>query len=125
MSDTRVFDRPAAGRGFFEQLIRDHLDVGRPDSVSLIFNRRITSRTPGTFRTKVVTRGVDPQVNCYYKSSRMKQYFKEHRALRTETVICDTRDFGIGRRVTVENWRALWAVGDAANQRKHSAVSAG
>src|SRR5690242_6850806 len=62
VSDTRVFDRPAAGRGFFEQLIRDHLDVGRPDSVSLIFNRRITSRTPGTFRTKVVTRGVDPQV---------------------------------------------------------------
>jgi hypothetical protein len=52
-----VFDRPAAGRAFFEQLIRDHLDVGRPDSVSLIFNRRITSTTPGTFRTKVITKG--------------------------------------------------------------------
>jgi len=30
VSDTRVFDRPAAGRAFFEQVIRDHLDVGRP-----------------------------------------------------------------------------------------------
>ncbi|UGT92063.1 hypothetical protein [Mycobacterium ostraviense] len=27
ISDTRVFDRPAAGRSFFEQLIRDHLDI--------------------------------------------------------------------------------------------------
>ena len=124
ISDTRVFDRPAAGRAFFEQLIRDHLDVGRPDSVSLIFNRRITSKTPGTFRTKVITKEVDPQVNCYYKSSRMKQYFKEHRALRTETVICNPRDFGIGRRVTAENWRALRAVGDAANQRLCDAQAA-
>jgi hypothetical protein len=124
VSDTRVFDRPAAGRAFFEQLIRDHLDVGRPESVSLIFDRRITSKTPGTFRTKVVTKGVDPQVSCYYKSSRMKQYFKEHRALRTETVICDTRDFGIGRRVTVDNWKALRAVGETANQRLCDAQAA-
>jgi hypothetical protein len=54
----------------------------------------------------------------------MKQYFKEHRALRTETVICNTRDFGIGRRVTAENWTALRAVGDAANQRLCDAQAA-
>jgi hypothetical protein len=119
-----VFDRPAAGRAFFEQLIGDHLDVGRPQAVSLIFNRRVSSRTPGTFRTKVITKDVDPQLSCYYKSSRIKQYFKEHRALRTETVICDTRDFGIGRRVTAENWTALRAVGQAANQRLCDAQAA-
>ena len=34
ISDTRVFDRPAAGRSFFEQLIGDHLDIGRPDCVA-------------------------------------------------------------------------------------------
>jgi len=117
ISDTRVFDRPAAGRSFFEQLIGDHLDIGRPESVSLIFDRRIIATTPGGWRTKVITKGVDPQISCYYKSSRIKQYFKEQRALRTETVICNTRDFGIGRRVTAENWKALRAVGDAANQR--------
>jgi hypothetical protein len=33
VSDTRVFDRPAAGRAFFEGVIRDHLDVGRPCTV--------------------------------------------------------------------------------------------
>jgi hypothetical protein len=124
VSDTRVFDRPAAGRAFFEGVIRDHLDVGRPSSVALIFDRRVNARTPGGFRTKVVTRGVDPQLCCYYKSSRLKQYFKEHRALRTETVIGDTRDFGIGRRVNAENWHALRAVGEHANQRLCDAQAA-
>jgi len=110
VSDTRVFARPAAGRAFFEGVIRDHLDIGRPSQVALIFDRRITKQTPGTFRTKVITRGVDPQLVCCYKASRIKQYFKEHRALRTETVVGDTRDFGIGRRVNSDNWRALRAV---------------
>lgn len=117
VSDTRVFDRPQAGRAFFEGVIRDHLDVGRPDQVALVFDRKVNSRTPGTFRSKVVTRGVDPQLSCYYKSSRLKQYWKENRALRTETVICNTRDFGIGRRVNAENWHALVVVGEQANRR--------
>jgi hypothetical protein len=105
-------------------VIRDHLDIGRPAQVALIFDRRVTKQTPGTFRTKVVTKGVDPQLVCYYRSSRIKQYFKEHRALRTETVIGDTRDFGIGRRVTSDNWRALRAVGEQANRRLCDAQAA-
>jgi hypothetical protein len=124
VADTLVFDHPAAGRAFFEGLIRDHLDVGRPDMVALTFGRRINARTPGTFRTKVITEGVDPQLSCYYRSSRLKQYFKEHRALRTETVICDTHDFGIGRRVCLENWNALRAAGEHANQRLCDAETA-
>jgi hypothetical protein len=49
VSDTRVFARPQAGRAFFEGLIRDHLDVGRPSQVALLFDRTITRRTPGRF----------------------------------------------------------------------------
>lgn len=124
VSDTRVFDRPQAGRAWFEGVIRDHLDVGRPDQVTLIFQRPITRRTPGTFRTRVITKGVDPILCCYYKSSRIKQYFKEGRALRTETVIGNTRDFGIGRRVCAANWNALRAVGESANRRLTDAEAA-
>jgi hypothetical protein len=47
----------------------------------------------------------------------LKQYWKEGRALRTETVIGDTRDFGLGRRVCAKNWTALRAVGESANRR--------
>jgi hypothetical protein len=128
VSDTRVFDRPAAGRASFEGLIRDHLDLGRPDQVSLVFGRKVQPAgphpTPGTFRTAVITRGVDPEITCYYKSSRIKQYFKEHRALRTELVVCDTRDFGIGRRLTYDNWNALRSAGEHASQRLCDAEAA-
>lgn len=65
-----------------------------------------------------------PRIVCYYKSSRLKQYFKQHRALRTELVICDTRDFGVGRRLIYENWNALRDVGDHANQRLCDAEAA-
>ncbi len=54
----------------------------------------------------------------------MERNFKEHRALRTETVIGDTHDFGVGRRVNTANWRALRAVGDKANQRLCDAQAA-
>jgi hypothetical protein len=124
VSETCVFDRPQAGRMWFEGVIRDHLDIGRPHQIALIFDRRITCRTPATFRTEVVTKEVNPRFCCFYKSSRLKQYFKEGRALRTETVICDTRDFGIGRRVCAENGNALRAVGESANRRLCDAEAA-
>jgi hypothetical protein len=112
---TQVFDRPLSGRRLFEEVIRENIDLGRPEKVSLIFNRRITKRTPGTFRTRVVTQGVVPSLHVSYKSSKIKQYFKEDRALRTETTINNTRDFAIGRRL--ENLPALRAIGFAANRR--------
>ena len=116
VSETCIFDRPQAGRMWFERVIRDHLDVGRPDQIALIFQRRVTRCTPGRFRTRLVNRGVNPTLCCCYKSARLRQYFKEGRGLRTETVICDTADFGIGRRLCAENWEALRAVGESANR---------
>ena len=55
---TQVLDRPSTGRVFFEEVIRENLDIGRPDHVQLIFERRITKQTPGRFRTRVITEGV-------------------------------------------------------------------
>jgi hypothetical protein len=96
-SRTQVFDDPVRGRQWFEAVIRDNLDVGRPDRIQLVFERRVTARTPGYFRTKVVQEGVNPSLHAYYKKTHVKQYFKEQRALRTETTINDSRDFGIGK----------------------------
>jgi hypothetical protein len=115
---TQVLDRPAAGRIFFEEVIRENLDLGRPDQVQLIFNRRVTKRTPGRFRTRVITNGVLPSLHVDYKTSRIKQYFKliqQHAGLRTETTVNDTYDFGIGRRL--ENLPALRELGFQANRR--------
>ncbi len=112
---TQVFDRPLSGRHFFEEIIRENLDLGRPAQVSLIFARRVTKRTPGRFRTRIITEGVIPSLHVSYKCSKIKQYFKEGRALRTETTINNTRDFAIGRRLS--NLPALRAIGFRANRR--------
>lgn len=112
---TQVFDRPDSGRRFFEDVIREHLDLGRPSQVQLLFDRRITKRTPGSFRTRIVTRGVVPSLSVDYKSSHVKQYFKEGRALRTETVVNDPRDFGLGKRLA--NLSPLRELAFDANRR--------
>ena len=117
VSDTHVFDRPAAGRRWFERTLPDQLCLGRPDEVSLVFDRKITRRTPGRFMTRVLARGTDPAIQIRYKHSKLKQYFKEGRALRTETTINDSKDFGVGRTVTTANFKALVAVGHNTNQR--------
>ena len=116
---TQMLDRPVSGRVFFEHVIRDNLDVGRPDQVRLIFDRRIIRgrkrTTPGRFRTRVITDGVTPSLHVDYKHATIKQYHKEGRALRTETTINDTRDFEIGKRLT--NLPALREIGFSANRR--------
>ena len=98
---TQMLDAPVAGRIFFDQLIRDNLDLGRPDRVSLIFDRKIIWKgkraTPGRFRTRVITDGVTPSLHVDYKNSKIKQYHKLGKALRTETTINDTKDFGVAR----------------------------
>ena len=116
---TQMLDRPISGRIFFEQVLHDNLDIGRPDQVSLIFDRRIIgkgrNKTPGRFRTRVITDGVVPSLHVDYKHSTIKQYHKEGRALRTETTINDTRDFKIGKRLT--HLPALREIGFTANRR--------
>jgi hypothetical protein len=112
---TQVLDQPRTGRIFFEEVIRENLDLGRPDQVQLIFNRRVTRRTPGRFRTRILTNGVTPSLHVDYKNSRIKQYHKEGRALRTEITINNTYDFAIGK--GLHNLPALRKIGFEANRR--------
>jgi len=116
---TQMLDRPVSGRIFFEQVLHENLDVGRPDQIGLVFDRRIVRKghhpTPGRFRTRVITDGVVPSLHIDYKNSKIKQYHKEGRALRTETTINDTRDFGLSKRLT--NLAALRQIGFPANRR--------
>jgi hypothetical protein len=116
---TQMLDKPVSGRMFFEQVIRDNLDIGRPDQVALVFDRKLIRRgphaTPGPFRTRVITEGVTPSLYVDYKHTRIKQYHKQGRALRTETTINNTRDFSIGKRLT--NLPALCEIGYTANRR--------
>lgn len=112
---THVFGAPTRGREFFEEVIRENLDLGRPDRVQLLFERQITQATPGRFQTRVITSGVHPSLHVEYKNTQIKQYFKENIALRTETTIRDARDFDVGRRL--ENLPYLKTIARNVNRR--------
>ena len=66
---------------------------------------QVTRRTPSRYRTRVITDGVIPSLHVDYKHSRIPQ----------TTVINDTYDFDVGRRL--KNLEALKAIGFAANRR--------
>lgn len=115
---TQVFDKPVQGRHFFEEVIRENLDLGRPDRVSLLFPIRTTRATRPPihgYRTRVITEGVNPSLHIEYKRSHVKQYFKENRALRTETTINNPDDFYVKK--GVDNLDHLRNIGQQINRK--------
>ena len=128
VSRTIVLDAPRRARAFFEALIAGNLDIGRPANVEIIFNRHIRRDTPGVFRTAIDRPVIGPDsggvvLNLFYKHSRIKQYLKDGRAMRIETVINAPRDFRCNARLP--NLEALQAKARAANHRILEAERAG
>ena len=115
VSLTQIFDRPLRGREFFEEIIRDNLDLGRPDRVQLVFDRAVTKKTPGEFRTRVIQDGVHPSLHINYKNFDLKQYFKEGRGCRTEGTFRNPNDFGINK--GLGNLPYLQKIGRQINRR--------
>ena len=115
VSLTQIFDRPLRGREFFEEIIRDNLDLGRPDRVQLIFDRMVTKKTPGEFRTRVIQNGVHPSLHIQYKNFDLKQYFKEGRGCRTEGTFRNPNDFGVNKGLA--NLPYLQKLGRQINRR--------
>jgi hypothetical protein len=115
VSLTQIFDRPLRGREFFEEIIRDNLDLGRPDRVQLVFDRAVTKKTPGEFRTRVIQDGVHPSLHIHYKNFDLKQYFKQGRGCRTEGTFRNPNDFGINKGLA--NLPYLQKIGRQINRR--------
>jgi hypothetical protein len=77
VSRTLVLDTPRHARAFFEALIADNLDLGRPSTW-----RSCSSAHPAVDRSN---QGVT--INTFWRRSRVKQYLKDGRALCIETVV--------------------------------------
>jgi len=95
VSRTLVLDDPRRARSFFEALVADNIGIGHPEEVSMVFARRVIKTTPGSFGTRVFTPGTEVRIDFRYKHSRVKQYLKDRRALRIETVINKPSDLGV------------------------------
>lgn len=106
VSRTLVFDDDCHARTFFEALLADNMDLGRPENVELIFRRGTRAGRPtdaprgGGFKTKIDRYCDLVTLNVFYKNSRCKQYLKDGRALRIETVVNDARDLRCNRMLT-------------------------
>ena len=120
VSRTIVFDAPRQARAFLEALIADNLDLGRPENVEMLFKRSPRGRKPkdpavGAFKTAIDRRCGGVSINAFWRHSRVKQYLKDGRALRIETVVNSPDDLGVARRLP--NLDELQARARAVNTR--------
>jgi len=96
VSRTIVFDDPRRARGFFEALVADNIGVGRPEEIRAVFvPTKRGARTSLPSQTRVFSPGTEVKMDFTFKHSRVKQYLKEGRALRIETVINKPSDIGV------------------------------
>ena len=123
VSRTIVFDAPRQARGFFEALCVDNFDIGRPEEIQLIFGRRVRTPPPGGYRTKLLRTGDEITLNAYFQHSRVKSYLKCGRAFRIETVVNDTGDLGVARRL--EHLEELFGKARDVNRRMVDAFRVG
>jgi hypothetical protein len=120
-SRTLVFDDDVHARAFFEALLCENMDLGRPENVELLFRRGRRSgwdsNPPpgGGFKTKINQYCDLVTLNVFYKSSRLKQYLKDGVALRIETVINSPKDLRCNRQL--HNLPELQAKARAINAR--------
>jgi hypothetical protein len=121
VSRTIVFDAPRQARAFFEALVADNLDLGRPENVEILFKRSPRGRKPkdqgagGLFKTAIDRNNQGVTINAFWRHSRVKQYLKDGRALRIETVVNSPDDLGCQRRI--HNLPELQARARAINTR--------
>jgi hypothetical protein len=120
VSRTIVFDAPRQARAFFEALVADNLDLGRPEHVEVLFKRSPRGRKPkdpagGAFKTAIDRNNNGVTINAFWRHSRVKQYLKDGRALRIETVVNSPDDLGVARRL--HNLDELQARARAVNTR--------
>jgi len=124
VSRTLVFDHPQRARSFFESLVADNIDLGRPENLRVVFTGGRRGRPlKDPTRTRVVTQGTEVHIDFSYKHSRVKQYLKDRKALRVETVINKPSDVGVLARL--EHLPELVTIATAINTRVLEAERAG
>jgi len=91
-----IFQSQAALEHLVERLLDVNRAIGRPDNLSIIFGRRITSRTPGRLMTRLVDHHLGhPALRGEYQSCSIKQYVREHNLFRVEATCHHLPDLGL------------------------------
>ena len=65
----------------------------------MVFARQLSRPTRHPYQTRIFSSGTEVRIDFRYKHSRVKQYLKDGRALRIETVINRPDDLDVKRRL--------------------------
>ena len=98
--DNLVFQRRAALDRLGERLLDANRSLGHPDSLTVIFGRRIQKRYQGKLQTVIEDMHLgNPVLRAHYKNGFLKQYVRDHRILRTEPATNSVLDYGVKKAI--------------------------
>ena len=98
--DNLIFQRRAALDSLGERLLDANRTIGRPDKITVIFGRKITSRHRGKLQTEIEDMHLpNPVIRSHYGHGFIKQYVRDHLILRTEAATNNVNDYGVGNAV--------------------------
>src|ERR1700730_5296853 len=98
--DNLIFDRRAALDALGERLFDANRTIGQPTKLATIFGRKITKRYRGKLETLIEDLDLpNPVIRSYCRDGSIKQYVRDHLALRTEATSNNVRDFGVPKSI--------------------------
>jgi hypothetical protein len=98
--DNLIFDRRAALDALGERLLDANRTIGQPTKLATIFGRKVTKRYRGKLETVIEDLELpNPVIRSYYREGSVKQYVRDHLALRTEVTSNNVRDFGVAKSI--------------------------
>lgn len=98
--DNLIFDRRAALDALGERLLDANRTIGQPTKLATIFGRKITKPYHGKLETLIEDLDLpNPVIRSYCRDGSIKQYVRDHLALRTEATSNNVRDFGVAKSI--------------------------
>jgi hypothetical protein len=98
--DNLIFRQRAALDTIGERLLDSNRTIGRPDKITVIFGRKITTRYRGKLQTEIEDMHLpNPVIRSHYGNGFIKQYVRDHVILRTETATNNVNDYGVNKAV--------------------------
>jgi hypothetical protein len=98
--DNLIFHRRAALDAIGERLLDANRTIGRPDKITVIFGRKVSSRYRGKLQTEIEDMHLpNPVIRSHYGNGFIKQYVRDHLILRTEAATNNVNDYGVNKAV--------------------------
>jgi hypothetical protein len=98
--DNLIFHRRAALDALGERLLDANRTIGQPTKLAMIFGRKVTKRHHGKLETLIEDLDLpNPFIRSCCRDGSIKQYVRDHLALRTEATSNNVRDFGVPKAI--------------------------